>query len=180
MTEQLLTFTQWKKLRQMLLKLDQAMNNEWHWMSSLGEEWREEPGEVSRPEGGMREGNTFKDGKRCRKRRVKRSKIGFTRTSCLQLGFSSETFKCCFVILSAYWNQAASKQFLQGCTPSHWVPGGLAPNPMAKNEKQNWLITVYKVCVSLSVCVYRNSLPFCNNSWVKKTYLPLGSLNFEF
>lgn len=135
----------------MLLKLDQAMNNEWHWMSSLGEEWREEPGEVSRPEGGMREGNIFKDGKRCRKRRVKRSKIGFTRTSCLRLGFSSEIFKCCFVILSAYWNQAASKQFLQGCTPSHWVPGGLAPNPMAKNEKRDWLIIVYKVCVSFSV-----------------------------
>lgn len=67
-----------------------------------------------------------------------------------------------------------------GCTPSHRVPGGLAPNPVAKNEKQDWLIIVYKVCVSLSVCVYRNSLPFCNNSWSKKTYLPLGSLNLGF
>ena len=69
------------------------------------------------PEGGIREGNTFKDGKRCPKRRVKRSKIGFTRTSCLGLGFSSENFKCCFVILSAYWNQAASKQLLHMGAP---------------------------------------------------------------
>ena len=50
---------------------------------------KEEPGEVSGLEGGVRERNTFKERKRCTKARVERPKLASsTRTSCLGPGFS--------------------------------------------------------------------------------------------